>query len=331
MTAYVISLPPELQRSAPHLVGAIEATGGVLLWENVWLIDREEHPSHTFQLAFSGGAFAFPATHEEFWISIGPRCSVEARKFLTDKVYRRRNLSSGSRSPEGKYRYIGGGERLFRPIIEKFEFRQQESGLTTPLCEIMARHGSDKALGWHNYTPFYSVLFGEISDPITSLFEVGLGTNFADMPSNMGPDGVPGASLRGWKAYFPEALIYGGDIDKRILFSEERIQTYFIDQLVPDTLEGLWRHIPHISFDIFIDDGLHELEAGMNTFKTSFDRVRPGGFYVIEDVLLNQLDRYVEFLEAAGIDAVAVELSHPFNTFDNCIIVAGRPKRALSP
>ena len=45
--------------------------------------------------------------------------------------------------------------------------------------------------------------------------------------------GKPGASLRVWRDYFPNAIIYGADIDKDILFAEERIKTFYIDQLDP--------------------------------------------------------------------------------------------------
>ena len=55
-----------------------------------------------------------------------------------------------------------------------------------------------------------------------NIFEVGLGTNNVDVPSNMGKDGKPGASLRAWRDYFPNA-----DIDTRILFKEDKIQTFY--------------------------------------------------------------------------------------------------------
>ena len=37
--------------------------------------------------------------------------------------------------------------------------------------------------------------------------------------------GSPGASLRVWKDFFSNAKIYGSDIDKDILFNEDRIFT----------------------------------------------------------------------------------------------------------
>jgi hypothetical protein len=44
--------------------------------------------------------------------------------------------------------------------------------------------------------------------------------------------------------------------------------------------------------DIIIDDGLHNYEAGSTLFTSSFDRLRPGGIYIIEDIAPNFLPEY---------------------------------------
>jgi hypothetical protein len=87
----------------------------------------------------------------------------------------------------------------------------------------MTRHGSDKGSGWHNYTTVYSTLFWGWHDRPLRILELGLGTNNPGLMWH----GVPGASLRGWREIFPSALIYGADIDRDILFQEERIKTLF--------------------------------------------------------------------------------------------------------
>jgi hypothetical protein len=93
----------------------------------------------------------------------------------------------------------------------------------------MTRHGSDKGKGqgWHNYTTIYSVLFGKLHDQPFLIFELGLGTNNPNFPVNMGINGRPGASLRAWRELFPRALVYGADIDRDILFEEDRIKTFY--------------------------------------------------------------------------------------------------------
>jgi hypothetical protein len=59
---------------------------------------------------------------------------------------------------------------------------------------IVTEEGSDKGSGWHNYTLLYHFLFHSRRHNITNVFEVGLGTNFIDTPSNMGshPPRAPG-------------------------------------------------------------------------------------------------------------------------------------------
>src|SRR5210317_1288656 len=89
---------------------------------------------------------------------------------------------------------------------------------STLLCEIMGRHGSDKGninigSSWHNYTTFYYSLFKDLREKQLRVFELGLGTNNVNIPSNMGSEGRPGASHFGWSEFFINSHIFGADID----------------------------------------------------------------------------------------------------------------------
>ena len=86
--------------------------------------------------------------------------------------------------------------------------------------------------------------------------------------------GVPGASLRVWRDYFFNALIYGGDIDKNILFEEDRIKTFYVDQLDVTSIKSMWDNIRVNNFDIIIDDGLHEPDANYIFFINSFNKLK---------------------------------------------------------
>ena len=116
-------------------------------------------------------------------------------------------------------------------VLSNIEGRLQAVNLLAPteMCCVMAEFGSDKAK--NNYTPAYSALFNDRRDQHLRIFELGLGSNNPDVLSNMGVFGAPGASLRGWRELFPHALVYGADIDRRILFEEDRIKTFYCDQL----------------------------------------------------------------------------------------------------
>lgn len=110
----------------------------------------------------------------------------------------------------------------------------------TEMCRTMLWSGSDKSLLRHNFTTVYSALFNERRKQPLRIFELGLGTNNPDLASSMGTYGIPGASLRAWRELFPKALIFGADIDRDILFEEERIKTFYCDQLDRSLIEDLW-------------------------------------------------------------------------------------------
>jgi hypothetical protein len=78
--------------------------------------------------------------------------------------------------------------------------------------------------------------------------------NNPDLQSNMTVDGMPGASLRVWRDYYKHAQIHEADIDKDILFQENRITTFYVDQLNTPSIETMWKEIGIQNFDIIIED-----------------------------------------------------------------------------
>lgn len=166
----------------------------------------------------------------------------------------------------------------------------------TKMCRVMTKWGSDKAS--NSYTPLYSALFKERCDQQLRVFELGLGTNNLDVESNMGVFGAPGASLRGWRQLFPHALVYGADIDRRILFEEDRIKTFFCDQLDRSSIRELWSHEGlQEGADIIIEDGLHTLEANLSFLEESLKHLRPNGIYVTEDISCERIKAWHKRLE----------------------------------
>jgi SAM-dependent methyltransferase len=171
----------------------------------------------------------------------------------------------------------------------EFSFDEKQA---TPLCEIMGRNGSDKGsiditTSWHNYTTFYYSIFKDIRQKKLRIFELGLGTNNVNIPSNMGPNGRPGASLYGWAEFFPNSDIFGADIDTQILFKKDRIKTFYCDQTNPYLIQYMWNQ-PELkeNFDIIIEDGLHVFEASVCFFENSIRKLNPGGYFIIEDILV---------------------------------------------
>lgn len=168
----------------------------------------------------------------------------------------------------------------------------------TPLCNIMTKYGSDKG-SYHNYTAIYYDFFNDISNNNLNVFELGLGTNYTDIPSSMGPNGKPGASLYGWKEFFPISNIYGADIDKRILFNDDRINTYFCDQTDIRSISNLWNtnDLKNLEFDIILDDGLHEFNANLTFFENSVYKLKKGGKYIIEDLFPETIEKFESIKE----------------------------------
>lgn len=149
------------------------------------------------------------------------------------------------------------------------------------LKELFDKHGSDKGSS-HNYYKIYADLIHKIND-VGKIFEIGLGTNNTDIVSTMGKGGKPGASLRAFRDYGVNHQVYGADFDKRILFQEERIETFFVDQTDPETFSSLLT-VTGIRFDLMIDDGLHSPNANLHSLKFFLENLKIGGCAVIEDI-----------------------------------------------
>jgi len=169
----------------------------------------------------------------------------------------------------------------------------------TKVCRVMTKHGSDKGRA-HNYSAVYSALFKGRYDQSLRILELGLGTNNPDLPSTMGLFGVPGASHRGWRELFPHALIFGADIDRGILFQEDRIKTFYCDQLDRSSIRELWSH-PELQagVDIIIEDGLHTFEANVSFLEGSLGHLRPGGIYVTEDITWDHNNKWYDRLQTS--------------------------------
>jgi len=163
--------------------------------------------------------------------------------------------------------------------------------------------------GWtaHTYSNYYYSLFNHFKDNVKLVFECGLGTNNPDLQSSMTVNGVPGASLRVWRDYFKNAQIYGADIDKDILFQEDRIKTYYVDQLNTPSIETMWKNIGINNFDIIIDDGLHTTNANINLFINSFNKLKKNGIYIIEDVHLLELNNIMEKLKKFNPELIVLQ------------------------
>ena len=151
------------------------------------------------------------------------------------------------------------------------------------LDQLMNKYGSDKTR--NGYVPMYHSFLKHLRSTPIQLLEVGIGTMIPGAPSSMVgyslPGYAPGGSLRAWRDYFPQGEIVGVDIQEDTQFVEERIQTFLADSSSKEQLDSV---LGTRTFDVIIDDGLHYDETQMTTLENLWSRVRPGGYYIIEDV-----------------------------------------------
>ena len=162
---------------------------------------------------------------------------------------------------------------------EAFCESEEERASAAELKTLFDRYGSDKAT-LHNYHHIYGAVLSRLAGA-RAVLEIGIGTNFSDAVSNMTESGSPGASLRAFRDYLPGAEIWGADVDRRVLFAEDRIRTLFIDQTDLTSFAEAEAIGP---LDLLIDDGLHAPDANLAVLAFGLRQVRAGGWIVIEDI-----------------------------------------------
>ena len=121
----------------------------------------------------------------------------------------------------------------------------------------------------HGYTIYYEHYLGQLRSRPIRLLEIGV---------------LDGKSLATWGEYFPEAVLYGLDIDPYCArFENDRTKIFIGSQADAAVLDDIRQEVPE-GFDVVIDDGSHYVKHVIASFSQLFDQLRPGGTYVIEDL-----------------------------------------------
>ena len=144
------------------------------------------------------------------------------------------------------------------------------------LLERLAYHyGTDKSRDDHKYTDQYAMLFDDRRFRVRNVTEVGVSG---------------GQSLQMWAEYFPGARLWGVDLhlsDTAVQIAASwspRITLVTADSLNSTAVQAALPSIANETQDLIIDDGLHSPEANQATLGVFWRYVRPGGYYVIEDM-----------------------------------------------
>ena len=162
--------------------------------------------------------------------------------------------------------------------------------------------GTDKDTT-HSYLPVYEQTLGPLRDTPLRMLEIGVMT---------------GASLRAWDEYFthPDKQIHGADIHPEWLKYEVK-NYHTVDATQPRALEELGGE-----WDVVIDDASHLPVHQLQTLGIFGPLIRPGGYYIIEDIVSLEVaqELYVAAIEL-GFDVTLHDLRTIKNRFDDIMLV----------
>jgi len=150
------------------------------------------------------------------------------------------------------------------------------------LRNLFDNEGTDKG----EYAKTYEVLLGNRRNSVTEMLEIGIGTLIpggSSMKGEVNDTYRPGGSLRAWKKYFPNANIYGIDIQPDTQFKEDRIFTFLCDSTDKRIVKETFSKLPS-KFDVIIDDGCHNSEDQLASLKNFWPTLAEEGLYFIEDI-----------------------------------------------
>ena len=154
------------------------------------------------------------------------------------------------------------------------------------LVELFNASGSDKGTEVffgggvpHCYALDYHRIFQPLRDDAFNMLEIGLENASKE-------DGRPAdaPSLRAWRQYFPNATLFGYDINDFSFFKQDRTVTFQGDQSSPDDIERFLETHGRPRFGVILDDGSHASSHQQISFAKFFESVTPGGLYIIEDL-----------------------------------------------
>jgi 23S rRNA U2552 (ribose-2'-O)-methylase RlmE/FtsJ len=126
--------------------------------------------------------------------------------------------------------------------------------------------------------------------PLTEIYEPYL-AGLRERPLRILELGIErGGSLRMWRDYFPRAQVIGVDVVRdRVQYASERIEVVIGDQKDPKVLAPIVAGGP---LDLVLDDGSHRAAEQQGSLLHLWPHVKPGGYYVIEDVHTSYREKY---------------------------------------
>jgi cephalosporin hydroxylase len=154
---------------------------------------------------------------------------------------------------------------------------------------LAKKYGTDKFNPNHSfkglsYCDIYEKYLKDIRETVTTFVEIGI---------------KHGRSLKMFEEYFPNATIYGIDIDPRCkAFETDRIKIFIGDQNDEVFLKKVKKIIG--KYDVLLDDGSHITSHQVKTFDILYENLKPKGYYIIED-LKNSYEEHLNHHDVRSI------------------------------
>lgn len=170
----------------------------------------------------------------------------------------------------------------FKKLAATYKEKRKAANIekADPLSMLAFKYETDRCPQIkHPFTPFYYQLLKDKQESITKVLEIGIGYREMDSWRSY----RTGAGLYMWRDFFPNAQIYGADIDPRAKVKAQRISTFLCDQTNKKELTNLIKIIgPDI--DLVIDDGSHKTKDQIFSCEVIMSIINENVIYIIEDV-----------------------------------------------
>lgn len=151
----------------------------------------------------------------------------------------------------------------------------------TLLCDLSEKYGSDKGHP-HRYTVVYDKFMTPLVDSAKRVLEIGI-CGERDIKNTR-----IGASLYMWRDFFPNADIFGVDLDPRwMVRGEDRIHTTLANQGDPSMMALAHAEFGGEKYDVIIDDGSHDPIFQVAAAHIMLPHLADDGYYFIEDIYVD--------------------------------------------
>jgi hypothetical protein len=174
------------------------------------------------------------------------------------------------------------------------------------LAQIYNPTISDKDTNHSYITDVYEELFAPYRQITATILEIGA---------------YDGGSLFMWKEYFPNAMVYGIELTKRVEINDLRIKQIIASGYLPETLELIPKEL-----DIAIDDGPHTPTSQITFMELYLKLIKPNGLLIIEDISQEHVDTIIKHIPESHQNKYKVyDLRHKRKgRWDNIMLVINK-------